>query len=262
MQLSLRLGSVKHKQVKERAGAHACSSSSSCTELGRVACGSARMREHNNSRSSLPTVCIATHTLALTCSQCTILRRPTAHVLPNIYMLPACLQYDITNLLAYILSELSTQLQGRLSLDPNSATHNVFTWLATADSLQLDSLRDACIDALGTYLLPGFASHAKHYTAAIARLPGPTAARVVCATARCARCVARVVEMDARSKVCAQYCPGRTQPMFAPVQMSPGQYVTLATGVCGMCSFTPSNPRYVVYKHHCPYCGLLREVAE
>lgn len=46
-----------------------------------------------------------------------------------------------------------------MTLHQEASGTNVFDWLLTAGSLQLDDLRDECIDALGTYLLPDFHQH-------------------------------------------------------------------------------------------------------
>lgn len=72
------------------------------------------------------------------------------------------MQYNMTTLLDYIAARLVKDLHKSFTLDASSLLGPtcVFKWLKTADELQLADLHNACIDALGTYLLPAVPQHA------------------------------------------------------------------------------------------------------
>lgn len=117
-------------------------------------------------------------------------------------------------LLDYTNRRLATELYDKFTLSPPSTADPtcVLKWLATTEELQLDELRDACIDALGTYLLPVFHKHADHYGALLMSLPATTLLCVIIATARCSSCVCRASdkwpEVGPRAP-CPTACTGR-----------------------------------------------------
>lgn len=152
------------------------------------------------------------------------------------------LQYDMNTLLFFVGSELSSQLRQTLTLAcSDDSPTSVFKWLVTADTLQLDSLKDICINALGTYLLPSFHRHAANCQPQLRRLSSGTVSDIVVATARCTTCLSVRFE-----EPCAATCHGRRTAAY-PASSSPST-------CCGFKLKGSSAQPYVV----CGYCRCVR----
>lgn len=105
-------------------------------------------------------------------------------------MLHCCVQYNMPRIFNYIISQLAKQLSSTFTLTNDSVAPTcVFKWLKTADELQLDQLKDMCIDALGTSLLPVFHTHSASHKAVLDKLSAPTLADLVVAVGRCSNCI-------------------------------------------------------------------------
>lgn len=123
--------------------------------------------------------------------------------------------------------------------------------------LQIDILCDACIDALGTYLLPVFHKHAGAHMDLLSSLPGPTLARVLVATARCSNCVSRA----GNAPMCAPTCKGR-RSLVSYRQQAVHPVSVGSDAVCAVCSFKPShgapNTGTTRMAITCTYCNSVR----
>lgn len=106
----------------------------------------------------------------------------------------ARVQYGIITLLDYILEQLADRLYNKFTLNAPYTTNAtcVFKSLVAAEQLQLSQLRDACVKALGTYLLPDFHKQAAACKDALKSLSSDTLSDVVIAIARSDSCSSRV----------------------------------------------------------------------
>lgn len=168
----------------------------------------------------------------------------------------ALLQWSMTNLLGHISMQLAEQLHHTFTLsgEPSNSTC-VFKWLKTADSLQLDHLRTACIDALGTYLLPSVHQHLTSNKDAISALSPSTSFQVMVAIARCSNCIAWAKNIA----VCPSNCIRRTHPSYN-IQPPRQETRSRTATTCGVCAFRPGLPAPAgnCVAKVCNCCSLIR----
>lgn len=147
-------------------------------------------------------------------------------------------------LLAYIDLHLAEQLHDKLTF--TYYNNDVFAWLKTADRMQLDQLKDACIYALGTYLLPDFPSKFSAHKADLSELTPPTLVDLFAATSRCNACTAPAT----RASLCKSDCYGRRS---SKVTINLREQRDDLGATCGQCAFKPKKvwPRMV---NVCPGC--------
>lgn len=161
------------------------------------------------------------------------------------------------NLLSYLGVQLGDQLNSKLTLSREQGGPTcVIKWLETADALQLDQLRDVCVDALGTYLLSHVHQHLAAHKAALATLSGPTVAEVMLAIARCSNCVASASTMAIK---CSSRCAGRSDPQY---QKPRSEQRSCSVAACKACAFKPKQALPAAFTADvCSYCGYLRSFA-
>lgn len=164
-----------------------------------------------------------------------------------------CVQYGMASLVKYITTQLEElQFFEALTLDSSKPTY-VFKWLVTADELQLDELRNICIDALGTRLLPDLHKHAATFSALQPTLHGATVARVIGATARCSNCLSAAGK---QTQMCA--CE-RYWHMSTTFRKEPRMHDRYEGKVCAACKFRRQRTTHVQMAEVCDRCNGVRK---
>jgi len=162
-------------------------------------------------------------------------------------MLPIAHKWDMRGLMDYIGKELAARVSG--SMENEASSHkSVFKWLLLSEELQLDRLKQECIDALGTYLLPGFSAHLAGNRQRMSQLTPATLVQVIQATSRCEQCLSRAASQrrglssPSREGYHHGYGPGRgcgCVKKAARATFSKGEQ----RGQCATCSFRAGGKR-------------------